>query len=400
MGNVASTLAARGIEIDWFTSRFHHFEKRDRTVDTRTPWRSGIDLHFLDGPGYSRNLDIRRVIHQHAVGSHFQRYARTLPKPDLVLACFPSPELCYAAAQYCREQNVPLVVDVRDPWPNIFYRYLPLPARPLAAPIVWYYRKLLGEIMSIASGAIAMSHVILDLALSHLPRGRRIPHHVFYLGCGPIERRNRLDSQTRFSQAQPLRCIFSGTFGRSYNIEFILEAARIVHDAGEQRIVFDIPGSGDTFEHYRAAAQDLGNVHFPGWLKGPALKELLGQSHVGLVPITGGVREYWLGNKFFEYLAAGLAIASTATGEIQSLISRHSLGESFDNTGAENFAKWLIDLANHPPKLSSMMDSSAMLFEREMRAELIYEAYANFLCEIMKQRCTAENRHISSIALQ
>ena len=119
-GILAEVLHSRGVRVDWFASRFDHTQKRQRSVASASAQiHPGYDIHLLSGPGYSGNVSLRRILHQRKIAQAFLSVAGKQDVPDLLIASYPSPELCAAAASFAEQHNVPLIVDVRDPWPDI-----------------------------------------------------------------------------------------------------------------------------------------------------------------------------------------------------------------------------------------------------------------------------------------
>ena len=82
--------------------------------------------------GYSNGRSLGRILDHIAITRRFRRLARTQPAPDVIVASMPTPGLCRAAVDYGRENNVPVVLDMRDMWPDIFADAVPRLARPLA----------------------------------------------------------------------------------------------------------------------------------------------------------------------------------------------------------------------------------------------------------------------------
>jgi len=132
-GLLAGMLADAGHEVVWWTSSFDHVNKIHRVpADMRIRQRRGLEIALLRGPGYRRNLSLMRIWDHRVLARRFSDLVSHQIKPDIILASFPAIELCLAAAQYGRAQGVPVVLDVRDLWPDIFLDYMPPILRPLA----------------------------------------------------------------------------------------------------------------------------------------------------------------------------------------------------------------------------------------------------------------------------
>ena len=56
------------------------------------------------------------------IAHKFKKLARSpnIEKPDIMVVSMPSVLLCNEAVKFAKENNIPVVVDLRDMWPDIF----------------------------------------------------------------------------------------------------------------------------------------------------------------------------------------------------------------------------------------------------------------------------------------
>lgn len=105
-GMLCERLVAAGHQVLWWASTFDHAHKRRRfdqsTTVTVTP---GLTLRLLHGPGYRRNLSLRRLLNNRRVAAQFAREAagRQAP-PDLIFCSMPTPELAEKSIEFGRAQ--------------------------------------------------------------------------------------------------------------------------------------------------------------------------------------------------------------------------------------------------------------------------------------------------------
>ena len=384
-GDLARRLVAAGYSVVWWTSRFSHSLKRFRqdfaTVHDVSP---GLKIVLLDGPGYARNMSFARVRHYQSLAGHFARLAPKLTSPMLVLGSLPSPELCEAGLGYARTRGIPFVVDIRDPWPDIFPEYLPKGLRWLTLPFLGHYRQKMRAIARGADSIVAVSEAMLEWGVEYADRERRKPDRVFHIGFGRPLVERELAVPDRFTDKQPLICLFATTCGRSYDGGLLVETARLLEQAGERRVQFIVTGDGDMRAKWIAQAAGLRNVLFTGWITDEEMREHFLAAHVGLVLMTGGITRFWLGNKIFEYLSASLAVVNDVGGEPASLIASHEMGVNVPSKDPAHIAAELSALADNPARVLACMRNARLAFEKEFDRDIVNESYMNYLLDVAR----------------
>ena len=130
-GILAERLWERGHQVVWWTSAFDHTAKRHRCAGVKAiQLRERYHLRLLHGPGYRRNVSLARLLDHRAVAHEFSRQAIAETPPDIIVASFPTIELSAASTSYGLKRGIPIVLDVRDLWPDIFLNILPAWFRP------------------------------------------------------------------------------------------------------------------------------------------------------------------------------------------------------------------------------------------------------------------------------
>jgi len=391
-GDQARRLAGTGYDVTWWTSRFNHGLKRFRDHDAT--WQAlgpRYRIALLDGPGYARNLSVWRIRHHRAIAAHFIRLSARLPPPALILGSYPSPELCEAGGRYANRHNVPFVVDIRDPWPDIFPDYLPVPFRCGLLPMVWYYRRKMRAIARHANSLVAVSDAMLDWGLRYAGRRRTARDRVFHIGFTRHLDDRQITVPAAFTPDDPLVCLFATTCGQSYNGEMLIEAARALESAGERRIRFVVSGDGELRGHWMALARGLASVHFTGWIAHDALQAHFRQAHLGLVLLKGGIIRFWLGNKLFEYLSAGLGIVNDVGGEAATLVGRRGLGVNVESQNPSSLAAALRALVTDPQRVRQHMQNAHVAFRRDFDRETVESDYVHHLAELMRPHAPAHD---------
>jgi glycosyltransferase involved in cell wall biosynthesis len=390
-GDLANRLVAAGFRVTWWTSRFNHNLKRFR--EQPGTWcqngTGGVAIALLDGPGYARNLSWQRIRHYRALAAHFAAEAAKQPRPDVILGSYPSPELCDAGREYAQRHGVPFVLDIRDPWPDIFDDYLPVGTRWLLAPVLRYYRRKIRSVSRGADSIVAVSRAMLDWGIHYAGRHERMTDKVFYIGFRHPARSRTIPAARPFTIEDPLVCLFATTCGRSYHGEMVIDAARLLEQSGERRIRFVITGDGEMRAQWMARAAGLESVTFTGWISHEELQRHFERSHVGLVLMKGGITRFWLGNKIFEYLASYLAVANDVPGEAADLVEGEDAGFNVPPGDAAALAHELRSLVNDPVRVHRHMEKARRAFQQKFDRDSIQSSYVEHLQELMHRKLPA-----------
>lgn len=394
-GIFAGILAQRGHDVVWWTSAFDHFTKTHRTrEDEVIDWRDGYRIRILQARGYGSNVSLGRVLDHRGLARRFARQAPEQPPPDVIVAAMPTPGLALASADYGRDKGVPVVLDVRDLWPDVFLDLVPAWLRPLASlPLVPMRR----TVAAACAKATAISGATPRYVEWGLEQGRRTPSGLdrsFPMGY-PETRpdSDELDRARAFwaehgltEEDDCLNLTFFGTFGRQFDIETVIEAARLLDREG-RAVRFVLCGAGENLAKYKSRAAGLGNVVFPGWINAAQIWTMLRMSSVGLAPYKP-TKNFLanIANKPLEYLSAGLPILAGLRGMLGELVEKEDCGVVYDSGRPEQLARILRSLHEDRARLEAMSRNARVLFEQRFSAEKVYGEMAGYLGEVVESR--------------
>lgn len=389
-GLLAERLADAGHEVLWWTSAFDHFRKVWHAAgEPRIPIRPGFCLQLLRGMGYRRNFSLARIRDHRALARRFAALAVMEPRPDVILASFPSIELAREASRHGARHGIPVVLDVRDLWPDIFLAAVPVPVSGLA-------RGLLSPLFRQTREAFHLARAVTGITPPFVAWGLRQAGRL----PGPLDRDFPMGYPSRPLPAAELQAardwwrrehglvagtgftvVFSGSFGHQVDLATLIEAARRLRDAG---IHFLLCGDGENLAACRARAAGLENVVLPGWVDAPRIRTAMEMAHVGLAPYFS--REDFLNsypNKVLEYLAHGVPVWSAMDGLVGALLREHRCGEVYgpDNS-LERLVGSLLALRDEPERRQAMSGRAYALFKARFEAEKVYAGMIDYLAEV------------------
>ena len=394
-GYLAQFLANRGHRVLWWTSAFDHFRKthiasEDQTVEVG----AGLRIKLLHGRGYRRNISLARLRDHAEIAWKFAAAARREPLPELIVAALPTIGLAAASAEFGARHGIPVALDMRDMWPDIFVDTAPGPVRPIARALLQPMFRQAGRACAQASAITGITDAFVDWGVERGARKRSPLDRAFPLGYAvqPPET-EELRAAGAFWDGLGIRggdgftvCYFGG-LGRQLDLMHAIHAARALESQGSA-VRFVLCGEGERLEEYRRAAAGLSNVILPGWVDRAAIYTLMRRSSAGLDPLPGRYDFLaTINNKAIEYMSAGLPVVSSPRqGVLFDLLERRDCGMSYPSADAQALAALLAGLEQQPDRAVAMRRASGELFREQFMAETVCASMAEHLEKISQLR--------------
>lgn len=393
-GYLADLMAARGHEVTWWTSTVNHFARSHFVPGSRESFvRNGLRLQFLHGRLYRKNVSIARLLNHREIAAEFRRLAPQRPSPDIILCSFPTIELSAAATEFGQHSGIPVVLDVRDLWPDEILARAPRPARfvirALLAPLFRQARSALRT----ASGIVAISESYLQWSLDMAGRQRLSTDRVLPLGYTGTEAvpqsSQEIAARYRDLGVDPGKRIFwfSGSFVGSIDLGTVIKAARNLGDA--RHIQFVLTGAGEKDVEWRREARDLPNVIFTGWAGSDELSWLARMAWAGLAAYRPQA-SMSLPNKLFEYMRTGLPVLLALEGEARTLVESEAIGAAYEPGDHRDLARLVRSVAGDVQWRERCAANALALFERKYSASIVYTEFAEYIESMARTRESTE----------
>jgi glycosyltransferase involved in cell wall biosynthesis len=385
VGMLVRVLRDRGHDVVWWTSSFDHSAKRHRTVRSGTLIScGGVRLKLLQGIRYSRNVSVARLVNHYQLARQFESLSDSEPKPRVIFCCWPTIELGCAAVTFAERHRIPIILDVRDLWPDLYLDTAPRFVRGLSKLLMLPYWRMTKFAFGHASAIVGISERYLEWGLLYAGRGRHVRDAIFPLGYSEPEQERTPTAEERewlralgVDESRTL-CWFLGSFGNTYDLESVILAARQLEASGLTDCQFILSGEGEKRSRYESLARGLKNVTFTGWLNTERIACLMQVAHIGLAAYRRGARQ-GLPNKIFEYMAAGLPILSSLTGECQRFLDANDCGISYSAGSPDSLARALLSLTRDPALRQRLGSNGLRVFQRRYSASVIYPELADYL---------------------
>lgn len=390
-GILAGYLKQAGHEVVWWSSSFDHVRKRHRVEKyTAITLENGVDLRLLHGCGYRRNISFERIRDHRQIARQFAELAPTESRPDVIVVSFPTIELSVESVCYGRRFGVPVVVDIRDLWPEIFLEVAPTWARPLANLLLQPLWRAAREALSGANALTGNSPGFVAWGLRQANRSASVLDRHFPFGylSEPLSDAEEAVALA-FWQAQGVAeaegtnvvCFF-GAFSGQFDMDTVVDTARRLMGA-EQNFQFVLCGSGERLEALRKRAGDLPNVIFPGWVGRAEIWALMKLSKFGIAPYQNHVG--FTGNfpnKPIEYFAGGLPVVSCLDGYLREFLAANRCGLYYRPGDVEDLCAVLDRAASSHSDWKEMSVNARKCFSEQFEANKVYGEMTAYLGEI------------------
>lgn len=376
--------------VSLWTSDFDHISKKSRFgLSTDHKISHNFTIKFLYSNIYKKNISFARIRHNILLSKEFKNISNNIQlKPDIIFCCLPTLELSEQCVIFANKNNIPIIIDVVDIWPDVYLTAFPKIVQPLIKLLFRSEYKRAQRLLKNANSITAVSVAYLNWALKIIDRKKLDTDVVFPLGY-PSKNVQSLEITECINQFKNLFKIdndslvftFIGQFEKSYDIEVIVKAAKYFQ--GNTQVKFILAGNGSKFNKAKLDIENLDNIFLTGWLSKTEISALLKVSDVGLAAYSSSALQS-LPYKPFEYMSAGLPIISSLTGEFKLLIEAHNFGKTYESSNFNSFLHNINWFINNKNLLKNLGKNGYELFNKHYSSDSINNNLIKFIQKIYK----------------
>lgn len=389
-GMITRELAKRGTEVTWWVSTFSHNQPAKQYVGQKGEQRSvmdGVTLRFVHGVPYQENVSLARIRNHRQLAEDFSRLAPTLPKPDLIFCAYPPIEIADEATAFGAKHGIPVVVDIRDLWPEAFLYVTPVP-RPLMRLALTPMYARAKRTLARATALTAITEPYLDHALDLAGRQRNGDDQVVFHAYDRVklslaERGGAVDfwreQGLRLDANEKVGCFF-GNLSSTPDLETPIAALDHLPEPLRSSFKMVICGSGDRLPWLQEQAKRHPSLVAPGRVGQAEIRVLMEHAHLGLL-IYPNRKDLLtnIPNKFGEYLSGSLPILSTLDGLSGRFLHDHQIGTTSPSGQPKAFANALNTLLDDPRQHARMVANAGHVYTDQFDAERVYSDLADRL---------------------
>lgn len=360
---LATLLHEHGFDVDFITSGFQHWEKRQRDVEHFDAGTDAYTIRFIEEPFYPKNMCPQRIWAHHVVAKRVSEYFDEHHDYDLIYCQIPPNDVAREIGQAAHKFNIPFVVDVNDLWPEAFRVAFDVPVLSdiLFAP---FYRQ--------AKAVYQMADAVVGTSDEYRERGLRdaragIPSETVYVGnqlcefdAGVTAHALQIDKP-----AGDIWVSYAGTLSACYDLETLVKAMALVQNTHPEAKL-QILGDGSERDNLKAAVHSSGaEVVFHGYLPYSQMAAWLSKSDITINSLVEKAAQSIV-TKIGDYLAAGKPMVNTSCSkEFRAKVKNDDFGVNVKPGDAEGMAEVLVDLIEDPQRRSRMGERARAIAEEQ-----------------------------------
>lgn len=334
------------------TNDFNHYKKTVRDISRfRSEYPDYSDIEFVHTRPYKKNLSVTRILAEKDWTREAVKWVRAnASRIDVIMIPMPDMNTINSISGICRENNIELVVDVRD-------------LRPEAFKVVFknesLYRAATSSMKKKADKAYACADKLFAVSEEYLERGSVEGSHAsvrkaVYIGAviDKFDEGVKKNSNDINKPEDEIWLTYAGTLGASYDmITAIDAAARLEHrDFNGKKLRLMILGQGpdkDAFENH-VRETGAGNVTFVGFVDYEKMAAYLAKSDMTINAVKRRGSQSII-NKVADYFAAGIPMLNGCVcKEQQDMVDKYNVGLNYEPENTDSLVEAITRLACDP----------------------------------------------------
>ncbi|NMW18719.1 MAG: glycosyltransferase family 4 protein [Chlorobiaceae bacterium] len=376
-------LADRGHEVDVIACDFNVYNEQDElSEDYRSVSGGRVTVHRLPAPrGLRSSLQNRLKTYLSFAWSAYW-YGGRLAVPDVLMASIQPLFVGYSALRLARRWKKPLLLEVRDLWPDALVVKGAL-APWQAVPIQAMARKLYHGAARLVSLTPGIKTELVKKGIDR--RGLDLFPNGFDEDAFRLEPGTRELVREQYGWGETFVAIYTGIHAEVTAVEVIVRAASLLRERHDIR--FDLFGSGQSKAGAVALAEQLGleNIHFHDPVAKSVIPSILAGADAGIMTLfESPLIHIYFENKFIDYMGAHKPILAAMGGVQAELITRFGAGMVVPAFDHEGLAKAVVDTAADPERCREMGEAGYRFISKNLVQREILERYADVLEALAK----------------
>jgi len=374
--NLSNALIEKGHEVVLWSSDFDHFTKKHRTGKSSTfEISKNLKIKLIHSRGYSRHIGFARLFDHAQLAFNLARQIRRQSLPDIAFIGYPPIEPAWVLTKYLHTKKIPILVDVKDAWPDIFVEPLNKKYQKFALSLLWPYVAMMKSVLKKSSGINSVTEDFLAWSTSKINRQVKSTDHVTFLTAPDNEIEEKVKVQaTTWWNTYGLKDSDTPIFSFVGTINNVYDFSQILYAAKNSKFKFVIAGDGPNRELILKESVNLPNLILPGWIN-EAQSTVLAEYSAAVIIPTRNREDFGMNitNKFFDAMKFGLPIITSAPGIAEKLLNENRIGMTFKIEDESSLLKTILKIIETPNLISEFSENSENLYAKKFSHKKNYD---------------------------
>lgn len=380
---LAELLQQSGYEVDFITSRFQHWEKRQRDLDAFDYSAHSFKIKFIEEPSYPKNMCPQRIWAHHVMAGRVAEYFECDHAYDLIYSQIPPNDITLAIGRVAKKYNIPFVIDVNDLWPEAFRIALDVPVLSDIAFSPFYHQ---------AKAAYDLADAIVGTSDEYASRGFKdraqdIPKVVVYVGndVDDFDAGAAANAGEVHKADDEVWVTYAGTLSACYDLGTLIRAVALLQ-VDYPHVKLKLLGDGVVRGDLEAAAKQAGcDVEFLGYVPHDVMAAYLAASDILVNSLVGNAPQS-IPTKIGDYLAAGKAMLNTSLSpEFSSKVVADGFGVNVQPESVDELRDALQALVADEESRAAMGEAARAVAEEQFDRKRSYQAIVSLIDNLVQR---------------
>lgn len=377
---ITNEALTRGHDVTYWASTFKHNVKKQRYSETTTiDVSEKLRVKYLLSSAYKSNISFSRLLsHKRLASLYRKELEKVNDLPDVIYIAYPPISLVYEVTKWAEKHDIPVIVDIIDPWPDSYRRKLKFLPKKAQDILLSSTSKKVSYIFKAASAVCGIAEQRLRWARSYYPEISRVEY--FYPAVYLDEMQNDLSEIKENGKASGrFSVIYAGSLESSYDIPTILKSAELLEEK-EPEIEFVIAGRGLQKKLIEQYVNKHRNLRYIGRVPKDELMREYANADLGLIQHHKNATQT-VTYKLFDLLGSGLPVMNSLESELNDILLENKVGLFNEPGDFEKLADNISYCFNNPNELERMKQRAVETTAKLGDAKSVYGRVVNLIEE-------------------
>ena len=347
---LADELIKKNHKVTLISSSFYHQRKLFRSKSFKSiKVNKNLQIILINSCGYRKNIGIKRIIDHIILSLNLYKFLSQNKNfiPDKIFLGYPPIETSLGLLIWANKKNIPVMIDIKDNWPENYIEPFPKIIRPFIKLILIPYFVIAKYIFRNIKVINSISEEFIEW-IKTFSKNNNAKYLVSPLVRKPIRtNKKELENSENFWIKKNIdiyagkHFAFVGSITKSFDFNFIFRSAEyLINFYPEYKFI--ICGTGDQFNNLINQSKKFENVFVFSEINKYHAKLLIQNSIATIAPYKKSINfQRSVPNKVIESLEYGVPFITNLDGKLKNLIDTFNNGIYIEPKNDKEFSRYL-----------------------------------------------------------